>query len=49
MLANSLRTDRHAFRVLSADDPVVVELREWSRMVDDLQQDRSRLANRVRE
>lgn len=49
MLANSLRTDRHAFRVLSADDPVIVELREWSRMVDDLQQERSRLANRVRE
>ena len=49
VLANSLRTDRHAFRVLSADDPVIVELREWSRMVDDLQQERSRLANRVRE
>ena len=29
--------------------PVVIELREWSRMADDLQQERNRLANRVRE
>jgi transposase len=49
VLADSLRTDRHAFRRLSVDDPVIVELREWSRMADDLQQERNRLANRVRE
>jgi transposase len=49
VLAHSLRTDRHAFRPLSVDDPVIVELREWSRMTEDLQQERSRLANRVRE
>jgi hypothetical protein len=30
-------------------DPVVVELREWSRMAEDLQQERTRLGNRVRE
>ncbi len=47
--AISLRTDRRAYRRLSADDPMVVELREWSRMADDLQQERNRLANRVRE
>jgi transposase len=47
--ADSLRTDRHAFRRLSVDDPVIVELREWSRMAEDLQRERSRLANRVRE
>jgi transposase len=47
--AASLRTDRHAFRRLSVDDPVIVELREWSRMTEDLQRERSRLANRVRE
>src|SRR5271165_2709649 len=29
--------------------PVVIELREWSRMAEDLQQERNRLANRVRE
>jgi transposase len=47
--ADSLRTDRHAFRRLSIDEPVIVELREWSRMTEDLQRERSRLANRVRE
>jgi transposase len=49
VLGDSLRTDRHAFRRLSVDEPVIVELREWSRMTDDLQRERSRLANRVRE
>jgi Transposase len=32
--ADSLRTDRHAFRRLSVDDLVIVELREWSRMTE---------------
>lgn len=49
VLADSLRTDLHAFRRLSIDNPLVVELREWSRMTDDLQRERGRLANRVRE
>src|ERR1700730_7954011 len=49
VLADSLRTDRHAFRRLSNDDPVIVKLREWSRMADDLQQERTRLASRMRE
>src|ERR1700737_1360603 len=49
VLADSLRTDRHAFRRLSNDEPVIVKLREWSRMADDLQQERARLANRMRE
>jgi transposase len=49
VLADSLRTDRHAFRRLSVDHPVIVELRDWSRMADDLQQERNRLANRMRE
>jgi Transposase len=49
VLADSLRTDRNAFRPLKLDDPLVIELREWSRMHDDLQQERNRLANRVRE
>ena len=30
VLADSLRTDRHAFRRLSNDEPVIVKLREWS-------------------
>jgi transposase len=49
VLADSLRTDRHALRRLSNDEPVIVQLREWSRMADDLQQERARLASRMRE
>ena len=49
VLGDSLRTDRHAFRPLSNDEPVIVKLREWSRMADDLQQERNRLASRMRE
>jgi len=49
VLADSLRTDRHCFRRLRVEDPIVIELREWSRMAEDLQQERNRLANRVRE
>src|SRR5271167_4705522 len=36
VLGDSLRTDRRAFRRLAVDDPTVIELREWSRIADDL-------------
>src|SRR6202171_6875377 len=49
VLGGSLRTDRQAFRRLVVDDPVVIELREWSRIADELQQERTRLANRGRQ
>ena len=49
VLSDSLRTDRHCFRRLAAEDAIVIELRECSRMTEDLQQERNRLANRVRE
>jgi transposase len=49
VLASSLRTDRHALRRLRVDDPLVIELREWSRIHEELTQERSRLANRVRD
>jgi transposase len=49
VLGYALRTDRHCFRALSLADPIVIELREWSRMAEDLQQERTRLANRIRE
>ena len=49
VLGDALRTDRQAFRPLSLDDPLLIELREWSRMLDDLQEERNRLTNRVRE
>jgi transposase len=49
VLADALRTDPRCFRPLTPLDPVVVELREWSRMADDLRDERNRLGNRVRE
>ena len=48
-LADALRTDQRCFRLLAPLDPVVVELREWSRIADDLRVERNRLSNRVRE
>src|SRR5215211_5959083 len=47
--AAGLRTDPHLFRQVTASDPRVVELREWSRLAEELQQERVRLANRVRQ
>jgi hypothetical protein len=49
VLGDSLRTDRQAFRRLALEDPLVIELREWSRLHEDLQAERNRLTNRVRE
>jgi transposase len=47
--AAGLRTDRPLFRPVAVSDPAVIELREWSRLVEELQQERVRLANRVRQ
>jgi len=47
--ASGLRTDPHLFRPVQAGDPAVVELREWSRLAEELQQERVRLANRIRQ
>lgn len=49
VLADSLRTDRRAFRHLVADDPLVVQIREWSRIHDELQREEVQLINRLRE
>jgi len=49
VLASSLKTDRHCFRRLAALDPMVVELREWSRMAEELKDERTRLTNRIRQ
>ena len=49
VLADSLRTDRPAFRRVRPDHPRVVELRELSRVEDDLGEDLRRLSNRLRE
>jgi hypothetical protein len=47
--ASGLQTDPHLFRPVQAGDPAVIELREWSRLADELQRERVRLANRVRQ
>jgi transposase len=47
--AAGLRTDPHLFRPLQVGDPAVIELREWSRLAEELQQERVRLANRLRQ
>ncbi len=41
--AAGLRTDPHLFRPLQIGEPCVVELREWSRLAEELQQERLRL------
>jgi hypothetical protein len=47
--AAGLRTDPHLFRPLQIGEPSVVELREWSRLAEELQQERLRLTNRIRQ
>jgi transposase len=49
VMASALRTDPRCFRKLSCADPVLVELREWSRIAEELGVERNRLANRLRE
>jgi len=49
VMASALRTDPHCFRRLAAADPAVIELREWSRIAEDLGTERTRLANRLRQ
>jgi len=49
VLAASLRTDRPAFRRVRLEDAVIIELREYSRMDDELRDELSRLTNRLRD
>jgi transposase len=49
VMASALRTDPHCFRQLAGTDPTVIELREWSRIADELGVERNRLTNRMRE
>jgi transposase len=49
VMASALRTDPACLRKLEAADPVIVELREWSRIAGDLGAERNRLTNRLRE
>jgi transposase len=47
--ADTLRTDRGAFRRLAAEDPRLIHLREVSRLHEELGAERTRLSNRLRE
>ena len=47
VMASSLRTDPHCFRTLLPVDPIVVELREWSRIAEELGRERNSLTNRL--
>ena len=47
VLADGVRTDRRFFRRLQVADPRIVELRAWSRLAEELQEERVRLSNRV--
>ena len=48
VLASSLRTDPKSFRCLVSLDPRLIEMREWSRILDELGRDQARIANRLR-
>lgn len=48
-LGRCLRTDRDAFRPLSLDHPLLVQLRGASRLAEELTRERGRLANQLRE
>jgi transposase len=49
VMSSALRTDPHCFRPLAPADPVVIELREWSRITEELSAERNRLTNRFRD
>ncbi len=48
-LSSSLRTARRAFHQVVLAEPAIIELREWSRMADDLCADKIRQTSRLRE
>ncbi len=48
VLADALRTDQPKFRRAAPDDPLVVEVRELSRLDEDLRDELTRLSNRLR-
>ena len=49
VLASALRTDPDCLRRLEPTDPAIVELREWSRVGEELTRERVSLANRMRQ
>lgn len=49
VIADSLRTDGPAYRRVRLDHPLVIQLREWSRVDDDLRGELMRLTNQLRD
>lgn len=49
VLADSLRTDMHCFHSVRQDDPVVIRLRDLSRLDDDIGEELNRVNNQFRE
>jgi len=49
VIGDSLRTDPHAFRRVRLDHPLVIQLREWSRVDEDLALQLTRLTNQLRD
>lgn len=49
VLCDAFRIDAPCFRALTTLLPTLVELREWSRVTEELRHERNRLSNRVRE
>jgi len=49
VLADSVRTDRRAFRRVPVDDPILVQLRELAHVEADCQRDLTRLTNQLRD
>jgi transposase len=49
VIGDSLRTDPQAFRPVRLDHPLVIQLREWSRVDEELGVELRRLANQLRD
>jgi transposase len=49
VIADGLRTDPRAYRRVRLDHPVVIQLREWSRLDETLREDTGRLTNQLRD
>lgn len=49
VLGDSLRTDPQAFRPVRLDHPLVIQLREWSRLDEELGGELTRLTNQLRD
>jgi transposase len=49
VIGDSLRTDPQAFREVRIDHPLIIQLREWSRVDEDLGIELTRLSNQLRD